>query len=115
MGILNINHIQEGMELAEDLVNFNGTVLLTVGSMITDRHLGAFRMWGITEANIKGVEDGCLEEIPLENIDPGVIENLETEMERRFRKTNRDDPVTAELYRLVKKRKLKDVTDERAR
>ncbi|MGZ3595494.1 MAG: HDOD domain-containing protein, partial [Syntrophales bacterium] len=56
MGIINLEDIQVGMVLAGDIRERSGRVLLASGSEITENHLRVFKMWGITEADIKDVE-----------------------------------------------------------
>lgn len=112
MGELNINDIKEGMKLAEDIVNFDGTILLKAGSIITERHLRALWMWGITEANIRGVEMDNLEEPPLPTVDPEVIKGIDQDLTNLFQKTDLNNPIIAEICRLVKKWRLKGLSNE---
>ncbi len=112
MGVININDIREGMDLAEDVVNFNGATLLKAGSIITERHLGALLTWGITEANIKGVKKDNLDEPSLPDIDPEMIARVDQDLTDLFQKTDLKNPIIAEIYRLVKKGRLQDLTDE---
>ena len=106
MGTLNIKDIQEGMELEEDIVNFNGVVLLKAGSILSEKHLTAIRAWGITEANIKGIEKDALEEQSLEKVDPATVTKIDQNLKKLFKKTDLEDPIIDEIYRLVKKIKL---------
>jgi hypothetical protein len=112
MGELNINDIKEGMELAEDIVNFDGTILLKAGYIITEKHLRALWMWGITEANIRGVEMDNLEEPPLPSVSPEVIRGIDQDLTNLFQKTDLNNPIIAEIYRLVKKWRLKGLSNE---
>ncbi len=114
MGVLHIQHIQPGMKLAEDIVGFNGVTLLRKGCVLTERHLNAFDMWGITEADISGVETVDLDAIDQDDIDPEIVRQMEGGLDRLFQKTDREDPVTAELYRIIKKIKLKALMHENA-
>jgi hypothetical protein len=104
MGVLNINDIGEGMELAEDIVNLNGRILLKAGFIITERHIQALRAWGIAEANIRGVERDNLDEPSLEAVDPEEIARIDQDLTYLFRKMDLENPIVAELYRLVRKR-----------
>jgi hypothetical protein len=115
VGIINLRQIQEGMELGEDILNFSGVILLKAGSVITKKHLNAFRMWGITEANIKGVEDNHSEERILERIDAQGLERIESHLTRRFMKADLTDPIMEELYRLVKVKKIRELIHDRDR
>lgn len=110
MGTLNINDIEIGMELAEDVTNFNGTILLKVGAIITEKHLMAFKVWGITEANIEGVEESKFDE--LFAVDAETNAMMDQELAYIFQKNDMEDPVIAEIYRLVKKRRISLLTHE---
>ena len=104
MGVLNINDIGEGMELAEDIVNLNGRILFKAGCTITERHIQALRAWGIAEANIRGVERDNSDEPSLAAVDPEEIARIDQDLTYLFRKTDLENPIVAELYRLVRKR-----------
>ena len=56
MAILKLKDIKANMKVIDDVVNFKGAVLIKAGSTVTDKHLKALELWGITEANI---EDNC--------------------------------------------------------
>lgn len=114
MGELHIQYLQPGMELAEDICSFNGSTLLKKGAILTEKHLHAFDMWGITEANIKGVESEDQIEIRQDDIHPGIAQKIASELDRLFEKTDLNDPVTAELYRIRQKSKLKAQVHEKA-
>ena len=113
MGVLHIQHIRPGMELAEDIVSFTGATLLKSGAVLTERHLNAFEMWGITEADIKGIDDENAEEMHHDHLHPEITQTVESELDRLFQKTDLKDPVTAELYRIRKKIKLKALLHEK--
>lgn len=112
MGILNIDDIEIGMELAEDVTNFNGTILLKVGTIITEKYLMAFKVWGITEANIEGVEESNFDEPDLSAVDAETNAMMDQELAYIFQKNDMEDPVIAEIYRLVKKRRISLLTHE---
>ena len=113
MGILNVNDIEAGMELEEDVVNFQGTVLIGAGAELTEKHLKALGAWGITEANIVGISSTDLEEKSLDSVDEETRGLLERELTYLFQKTNVEDPVMAELYRLAIKRRLRNLSNEK--
>lgn len=112
MGELYINDISAGMALAEDVVNLNGMPLLKAGTILTDKHLTALKMWGITEADICGVEREALGEASTLDADPEALKRVESGLNDLFQKTDLKDPVMSEIYRLVKKRKLGELGHE---
>lgn len=113
MGILNVKDIEAGMVLEEDVINFQGTVLISAGAELTEKHLKALRAWGITEAKIVGISPTDLEEKDLDLIDEETGGLVESELAYLFQKTNAEDPVMAELYRLVMKRRLRSLWNEK--
>ncbi len=106
MGILNINDIQAGMVLEECVVNFQGTTLIDAGIALTEKHLMALKAWGVTEAKIVGISPTSLEEKGPDLIDEETKGLIERELANLFQKTNMEDPLIVEIYRLVKKRKI---------
>lgn len=112
MWTLSIDDIEIGMELAEDVANFDGNTLLLAGAIITERHLTALRAWGITEANIKGVDKSDSDEAALPTLDAETNAMIDQELAYIFQKNNMGDPIIAEIYRLVKKRKISLLTHE---
>ena len=95
--------------MAEDVVNLNGMPLLKAGTILTDKHINALKMWGITEANIQGVEREALGESSPLNVAPEVLARIESGLNDFFQKTDLADPVISEIYRLIKKRKLEEL------
>ena len=111
--MLHIQHIRAGMELAQDIVSFTGTTLLKSGAILTERHLNAFEMWGITEADIKGIEDENTEEMNHDDLQPELFQNIVSELDRLFRRSDLTDPITAELYRIRKRIKFRALLHEK--
>lgn len=109
---MNINDIKQGMELGENIVNFEGTILLKAGARITEKHLEALQMWGITEANIIGVEKDRLAEPSMPAVNPEVIARIDKELADHFQKTDLNNPIISEIYKLVKKMRLRRLTHE---
>ena len=112
MGLLNINDLERGMELAEDVSNPWGMVLLKAGTIIDEKKLKAFKAWGVTEASIKGEDQDDLDDPALAVIDEQTQERIEQELSYIFQKTDMGNPIVAEIYRLIKKRRLKSKIGE---
>lgn len=58
MGRVTVNNLQEGMVLEEDLRAPNGRFILGKGATLKDKYIRMFKIWGITGADVEGVEDG---------------------------------------------------------
>ncbi|MFW5734210.1 MAG: HDOD domain-containing protein [Oceanidesulfovibrio sp.] len=101
MGMIFIDDLTTGMTLAEDLHGPNGRLLLPKSTTLQEKHLRIFKIWGVTQANIKGLEqDSCLAS-SLETLDPEILEKSDHYAQRLFRFCDRSDPVIEELCRLA--------------
>jgi len=70
-------------------------------------------MWGITEANVQGVEKQVTISTGNVEIDPILREKVETELNQQFRHTDRQHPFISELFRLLTlRRSLNKLGDE---
>ncbi|NVL91299.1 MAG: hypothetical protein HWN69_10000 [Desulfobacterales bacterium] len=100
MGIINLEDIQPGMILDAEVKDRSGRLLLGAGSEITEKHLRIFKMWGVTEADIRGIEK---EEIAVETaaeIDPLLLQEAEAQGRELFHHTDLEHPFIKELFRL---------------
>jgi hypothetical protein len=104
MGVINLDDIEPGMILCRDITNRNGLVLLTAGDEITEKRLKILRMWGITEADIKGIEKEEMLDKATAGIDPRLIEEATLKTLEIFRHTDRTHPFIKELLQLVRLR-----------
>ena len=101
MGIINLEDIQEGMILAGDIIDRSGRVILAGGNTISEKHLRVFRMWGITEANIKGYEKEELAANIVAQLDPLLFQEVENQIRERFRHADMGHPFIKELFHLL--------------
>jgi len=99
MGSLNLDDIQPGMTLADDVKDKSGRILLTAGQKVTDKHLKIFKMWGILEADITDNKDDGAPKVEPE-IDPLPNGEVQKEADEFFRHTDLDHPAVKEMYRL---------------
>ena len=100
MGIINLEDIQPGMILDTDVKDHSGRLLLSAGSEITDKHLKIFRMWGIAEADIRGIEKEEVAVKTTAQIDPSLRQEAEAKGRELFRHTDLEHPFVKELFRL---------------
>lgn len=108
MAILHVDALQPGMVLAADAVHLNGRVLLRAGVTLTEQHLRVFRMWGLNEADIEGVDPECPHEANLKDADPAYVETQRALLNERFRHTDNAHPVILELYRWCLERRVQE-------
>jgi len=98
MAVLQIDQLQPGMVLASDAVCLSGRVLLRAGAALTEQHLRIFRTWGLSEADIEGVDETEIHEKKLSAADPALVEKMRTKIQDRFRHTDNTLPLMIELY-----------------
>lgn len=94
------------MELAADVLNPQGRSLLKAGSVLGEKHLMAFKAWGVTEADIKGSESGDSYNREIALVSETTLRQLEEELSFIFQKCDMENSIVAEIYRLVRKRSL---------
>lgn len=101
MGIINLEDIQVDMVLASDIKDRTGRVLLAGGSKISEKHLRVFRMWGITEADIQGIEKDEIAANIVAQLDPLLVQEAEDKTQERFLHADMENPFSKELFRLM--------------
>ena len=101
MGSISLDDIEPGMILGRDITNRTGLVLLRAGVEITEKHLKILRTWGITEADIKGIEKEDIVNKAAAEIDPRILEEAKIKAGEIFRHTNQEHPFIEELFRLI--------------
>lgn len=106
MANVDIVHLKPGMILNNDVVTNLGRFLLSAGTEITEKHLNVFRTWGITEVDIHGVTEEDITVGDNAQIEPVLLQEIETELNGLFRHTDRGNPFINELYRLCITRKV---------
>ena len=109
MGLVKINQISPGMELAEDLRDSRGRFLLPSGVGLTARDIRVLKMWGVVEADIQGIGTDGVEDAATREIAPAVMEMAERTVSMRFRHSGTDHPALQELLRLCILRKAEEM------
>ena len=113
---LNIDALEPGMILADDLTTAEGRMLLPRGAMLTDAHIRTCRVWGIAEAAIQGDEDeNDTYPTKLEDIDPEVRDACKILTTQRFVLNDSTHPAVKEMAKLSVLRQARDLDAEQAR
>lgn len=110
MGVINFEDIKPGMILSRDIISRNGVVLLNAGKEITEKHLRILGMWGISEADIKGIDREDMLNKTAAEIDPRFLEEATRKAHEIFRHTDREHGFIKELFRLVTLRLARDLS-----
>lgn len=101
MARINMEDVQIGMVLESDVQDRDGRVLLGAGTTLTEKHLKIFKMWGVTEADIRGVAKEDVAARAVSKLDPQVVAEVQARLRDRFRHADMDHPFNAELFRLL--------------
>lgn len=100
MGRLNIDQIDAGMILATDVLDRNGRILLKEGLEITQKHLTILKQWGVTDADIAGVNQEEAHSKIADGFDQDLLHTIEAKYQEVFCHTDLTDPIIHELFRL---------------
>jgi len=93
-----VGELKEGMVLSEDLKHFNGRLILQKGTVIGSKDIRIIKMWGVTEAKIRGKGSSYLQDI--EPPDPRALKPIEPFIDEHLRLTDYSHEVIGELYRV---------------
>jgi len=112
MATLNLEDLKPGMVLASDAKHHSGRILLAAGVELTEKHLKVFHTWGLTEADIEGVDLDQVAEQQNQELDPAIVAAAEQQTKARFRHTDLTHPAMAELFRLSVRNCAKQLAGE---
>jgi len=111
MAIINIENISPGMVLGSDVKDRAGRVLLAAGNEVNEKALRVFRMWGVTEAEIQGIDQEEVEARAAATVKPELLRSAETRVKELFRYCDTDHAVNKELMRLAALRLARKMED----
>jgi hypothetical protein len=106
MASINLDEIQPGMTLADDVKDKSGRILLSAGQTVTDNHLRIFKMWGIIEADVKE-HDRDNGGKPAIETDPVLQREVQNQTDELFRHADTEHPAVKELYQLCLARNVR--------
>jgi hypothetical protein len=98
MAMIHINKLEPGMVLADEVRDLSGRLLLGKGKTVQPDHFRVFKIWGVTEINIRG-NNGDKEEAK-SNLDPEQIEKIKESTRQVFSHNDLNHPAIKEIFRL---------------
>jgi hypothetical protein len=98
MGTIHINKLKAGMVLDEEVRDINGRLLLERGKNIQSAHIRIFKIWGVTEVNIRG--NNGSKNTSDSNVDPEKIEKIKKYTHNLFCHADLEHPALKEIFRL---------------
>lgn len=99
MAVIPVDKARIGVVLAAPISDRRGRLLMPAGKTLSEKHLDALPMWGISHIEIEG-EDG-LEEGLQEELAPWAVAQAGEEMAHRFLYADLTDPAMKELNALA--------------
>jgi hypothetical protein len=109
MAFVTAEQARAGMVLAAEVTDRRGRLLIPAGNELTDRHVQALHMWGVTHLEIEGDEP---EDEAMAAISPEVIEMAEAQTAQRFAELDTDHPFVAALRHCVVRRRAETLAQE---
>jgi hypothetical protein len=94
MIIKKLGDLKPGMTVAEDVLNFQGLILLKKKTEISEKQIRILKSWGVTEVFVSG-EDAQINNKPIDS-ESGTNEKIETKINEKFKNVS-DNPVLAEI------------------
>jgi hypothetical protein len=108
-----LDDLKPGMTLAADLQEPGGRLLLPAATVLTDRHLRYFQMWGVSEADIQSEgSESTVNEADL--ADPAVVAEAQTNMAALFRHTDTGHPVVSQVLHHCVAREIRRLANRTA-
>jgi HD-like signal output (HDOD) protein len=98
MGSIHINKLKPGMVLDAEVRDINGRLLLKRDKEIQSAHIRIFKIWGITEVNIRG--NNGSKGASAGPADPELIEKVKENTRDLFRHVDLEHPAIKEIFRI---------------
>ncbi|MEQ9400729.1 MAG: hypothetical protein RJQ04_16310 [Longimicrobiales bacterium] len=95
MAYLTVDQAQEGMVLSAPVTDRRGRLLIPAGKELSERHVDALRMWGVTHVEVEG--DSPAEEVD-RDIDPETLSEAERIVSERFAGQKDAHPLLTALF-----------------
>lgn len=99
---MRLEQVEPGMRLAKDVYDPHGTVLLRAGIQISERHIKAFKSWGIHEIPLEPEGGPPRPRTP----DPAALAEIREMLDTQFSLSNLDHPAVRALYDICLERAL---------
>ncbi|MCP4214129.1 MAG: HDOD domain-containing protein [bacterium] len=84
MGEVNVGNLKKGMVLSSDVKDANGRFILAKGTEIEAKHIRIMKMWGITSADIDGVDQAKVAIDEISHIAPELLPKIRRYIDSSF-------------------------------
>lgn len=104
MGEVNVDHLKAGMVLGSDLKDAKGRFLLGSGTAIEEKHIRIMKIWGITAADIVGVNRTDFSMETMGGLEASLVEQINTSVAAIFCNTTQEHEALQELKQICRLR-----------
>lgn len=104
MGLIRIDDIKPGMILSSDLFTPHGRFLLPEGAVFTHETIKTCKAWGISAADIAGLDQNKLGAARLKSLAPEHISQSRLLIKPFFKAFDLDHPASREIYNIAVER-----------
>jgi putative nucleotidyltransferase with HDIG domain len=98
MGMVHVDELEVNMLLSEDVKDISSRLLLAKGQKIQSKHIRIFKIWGITEVCVHGIQGR--EKNSESYIDPDTMERITEDTKYIFKHVDLSHPAIKELFRI---------------
>lgn len=106
MALVHIDNLTPGMVLNKDVTDRSGRMLLPEGSLLVEKHVVIFRMWGVLEVDITGDSEPESVALPQETeLNPESLALASLEVLPIFAHNDPEHPAIRELIRICIRRR----------
>lgn len=96
--------LQEGMVVSVDVKNLDNMLLIPSGCTLTARQIGILQAWGVSDIEVKSGGDAPDTDM-LAKLPADALERLTAEVRASFWKVDDSDPIFAELFKIILRRR----------
>ena len=100
------DQLKEGMVVVTDVKNMDDMLLIPAGAKLTVRQIGILQAWGVLEIDVKLVE-GMGDTDIVSKLPPEALARITAETRAIFWRPDDNDPVFAEILKLLLRRRVK--------
>jgi hypothetical protein len=104
---LRLEQLKSGMQLAQDVINFSGQVLLYKGNPLQPKDIKNFKAWGVVEIAVESSSLNSSNSLNNNQINTKLLLEAQNEISNLFQHSNLSHPVISELMRLSTLNKLR--------
>jgi hypothetical protein len=100
------DQLKEGMTVVTDVKNMDDMLLIPAGAKLVARQIAILQAWGVLEIEVKTAGEAENTDV-IAKLPPEKLEKLTAETKAAFWKLDEAHPASAEILRLVMRRRVK--------